>query len=213
MSVEGRGGRRKKKNEGIAPRLSVWGWYRFIPSTGLSRVPHQLSPPSLFPVRRALPSTLSLDSSSSQRRPAGLSLGPGCHARGHRRFLREVVPAAGAGQSSPLVTTLPADDTSGERAVPQKAGHPDSFFVLTTEQTILRGREILVFFPLFSPSCSRIIPFNSFYSVKWNEIFYFCDPNHVGWERPAETAIGTFHKYLHELTTFQFSLLKTGTQN
>lgn len=74
---------------------------------------------SLLSVRQAPPpSTLSLDFSSSQRRPAGLSLwptGPGCHARGYRRFLREVVPAAGARQSSPLATTIFADDAPGER--------------------------------------------------------------------------------------------------
>lgn len=129
MSREGRVGRQGKEEKEEwrdCSSIERIGLISIHPFYRLSRFPHQLSPLSLFPVRRAPPSALSLDSSSSQRRPAGLSLGPGCHARGHRRFLREVVPAAGAGQSSPLVTTLPAD-APGERAVPRKAGHPNSF--------------------------------------------------------------------------------------
>lgn len=53
------------------------------PYLGTVVAPHQCFPflPSfsLFPVA-APPSALSLGFSSSERRPAGLSLGPGCHA-------------------------------------------------------------------------------------------------------------------------------------
>lgn len=118
MSVAGRGKRRMK---GLLVSIECVGLISILPFHGSSRVPHQVSPLSLFSVRQAPPSTLSLDFSSSQRRPAGLSLwptGPGCHARGYRRFLREVVPAAGARQSSPLASTIPADDAPGERAIP-----------------------------------------------------------------------------------------------
>ena len=157
-----RGEREKKEERRDYSSIEHMGMISIHPFHELSYVPHQLSPLSLFTVLQRPPSILSSDSSSSQRRSAELSLGPRCHARGHRRFLREIVPAASARQSSPLVTTLSANDAPGERIIPSLERLVISiFFALTIFvqlNTFFQEGEISIFFLLFFSSCSRNIP-------------------------------------------------------
>lgn len=131
MNEEGIEKREKKEEWRDYSPIEHMGMISIHPFHELSYVPHQLSPLSLFTVRQRPPSILSSDSSSSQHRPAGFSLGPRCHAQGHRRFLREVVPAASARQSSPLVTTLPENDAPGEHSTVPSLERSPQFSLLS----------------------------------------------------------------------------------
>lgn len=97
-----------------------------LPFLGLfMRFPTILFPLSLSSrsFRQDHPPPFSSSSFSSERQPAGLSLCPGCHARGRRRFLQEIVSGAGAKQTPPLATTFSADHAPGDQNGPSCPVH------------------------------------------------------------------------------------------
>lgn len=170
--MSGGGREEKRKNERIAPRLSVWGWYRFSPPTNCRAFPTNFPAFSLpgpaaatlhpqFGFLQLLAPTGRVITQPGMPCPRLLPVPPGSRSCSGR----EAKFSAGY------------DDPCGRHTrwtrcpVLRKADHPNSPCARDsrrTEQIVPREREIPVFLPLFSKYPLALFVLSLFSDVQWN---------------------------------------------